>query len=55
MEHIKTGWIIHIFALMHAATALTCRLSGAEDELLLTLLTMIMALLSSMTSEIHPE
>lgn len=45
MEHIKTGWIIHIFALLHAATALTCRLSGAEDELLLTLLTMIMALL----------
>ena len=45
MKKIKVGWIIHIFALLHAAIALTCRLAGVEDELLLTILTMMMALL----------
>ena len=48
MERIKVGWIIHIFALLHAAVALTCRLAGVEDELLLTILTMIMVLLICM-------
>ena len=42
---IKPTWIIHIFALMHAAVALSCRAAGIEDELLLTLLTMAMVLL----------
>lgn len=45
MGKIRVGWIIHIFAFMHAAVALACRLSGVEDELLLTILTMTMALL----------
>ena len=45
MGKIRVGWIIHIFALLHAVVALSCRLAGAEDELLLTILTMIMALL----------
>ena len=38
-------WIIHSFALLHALVALSCRLAGIEDELLLTILTMAMALL----------
>ena len=38
-------WIIHSFALLHAVVALSCRLAGIEDELLLTLLTMTMVLL----------
>ena len=38
-------WIIHSFALLHAVVALSCRLTGIEDELLLTLLTMAMVLL----------
>ena len=42
---IKPLWIIHSFALMHAAVALGCRFAGIEDELLLTLLTMAMSLL----------
>lgn len=42
---IKPVWIIHSFALLHAVVALGCRLAGIEDELLLTLLTMAMALL----------
>lgn len=37
--------MIHIFALLHAVVALACRLTGVVDELLLTMLTMIMALL----------
>ncbi len=38
-------WIIHSFAFMHAAVALSCRIAGIEDELLLTVLTMTMVLL----------
>lgn len=45
MKHIKISWIIHIFAALHAAVALSCRLAGFEDELLLTILTMTMVLL----------
>lgn len=45
IRNIKTSWIIHLFAFLHAAVALGCRLAGLEDELLLTILTMTMALL----------
>ncbi len=45
IKNIKTSWVIHIFALLHAAVALCCRLGGIEDELLLTILTMTMALI----------
>ena len=45
IKNIKTYWVIHIFALLHAAVALGCRLAGIEDELLLTILTMTMALI----------
>ena len=44
-SNIKTMWIIHWFALLHAGIALGCRMAGIEDELLLTLLTMAMVLL----------
>lgn len=44
-SNIKPMWIIHSFALLHAVVALSCRLAGIEDELLLTLLTMTMVLL----------
>ena len=45
IKNIKTPWVIHIFAILHAAVALGCRLAGIEDELLLTILTMTMALI----------
>ena len=45
MEKTRVGWIIHIFSLLHAAVALTSRMAGVEDEILLTLLTMTMALI----------
>lgn len=55
IKHIKTYWIIHIFALLHAAVALSCRLAGIEDELLLTILTMTMALLVCLKREVNIE
>lgn len=45
MKKITTAWIIHNFALLHALVALSCRLAGWEDELLLTILTMSMAVI----------
>lgn len=45
IRKLSTTWIIHIFAILHAAVALSCRLAGVEDELLLTMLTMTMALI----------
>lgn len=45
IKNISPPWIIHIFALLHAAVALICRIAGVGDELLLTVLTMAMSLL----------
>ena len=45
MGTTRVGWIIHLFAFLHAAVTLICRAAGVEDELLLTILTMAMALL----------
>jgi hypothetical protein len=45
MGKTRVSWIIHIFALLHATVALICRRTGVEDELLLTILTMTMALI----------
>lgn len=45
MGKTRVGWIIHTFALLHATVALICRRTGVEDELLLTILTMTMALI----------
>ena len=45
ISKIKTSYIIHTFAVLHAVVALCCRLAGIEDELLLTMLTMAMVLL----------
>lgn len=42
---LKPSWIIHIFAFLHAAVALSCIAAGVNDELLLTLLTMAMSLI----------
>ena len=45
MKPVKLAWIIHIFALLHALVALGCRFVGVGDELLLTVLTMALALI----------
>ena len=55
LKNINTGWIIHIFALLHAAVALVCRYAGLNDELLLTVLTMSMVLIICMKRWISIE
>ena len=48
MRPLKLSWIIHIFAILHALVALGCRLSGVDDQLLLTVLTMALSLIICM-------
>ena len=55
MKNIKVSWLIHVFALLHAAVALLCRLAGVEDELLLTILTMAMVLLICVRRKLNVE
>ena len=45
MKFLTESWIIHGFALLHGAVALGCRLAGLPDEMMLTLLTMLMVVL----------
>lgn len=45
MKRLKISHIIHIFALLHAAVAFLCRMGGVDDSLLLTALTMSMAVI----------
>ncbi len=55
VRNINIQWIIHLFAFLHAAVALSCRLAGIEDELLLTILTMTMALIICLKRELNIE
>lgn len=55
LKDINTAWIIHVFALLHAVVAFTCRHMGLNDELLLTVLTMSMVLLICMKKWISVE
>lgn len=54
-SNIKPAWIIHLFAILHAIVALSCRMAGIEDELLLTLLTMTMVLLVCFRKNLNIE
>ncbi len=45
MKHIGLAWIIHLFAALHAAVVFLCRSNGVDDELLLTVLTMVLAII----------
>ena len=55
MRPVKISGIIHIFALLHAAVALVCRLVGIDDELFLTVLTMAMSLIICMKQGLRIE
>lgn len=55
MRNIRTAWIIHLFAVLHAAVALSCRYAGLADELLLTILTIAMALIVCMKRNLSIE
>ena len=43
-KRLSPSWIIHIFAILHALTAVFLRWAGGEDEILLTILTITMSL-----------
>ncbi len=55
MKSIGLPWIIHIFALLHAAVALGCRSAGFDDQLLLTVLTMALSLIICMKQGLKVE
>lgn len=48
MKPLKEFWIILMFALLHAGVTFLSRVAGFHDELLITILTMIMSILLSM-------
>lgn len=55
IQRISSTWIIHIFAFLHLSTALCCRLSGVDDELFLTMLTMAMTLIVCLKKNLSIE
>ena len=55
MKRLSTAFIIHIFAVLHAAVAMICRISGMEDELILTILTMLMTLVICRKEKLNIE
>lgn len=55
MKPVRLAWIIHVFALLHALVALGCRFVGVGDELLLTVLTMALALTICMKKGVSIE
>ena len=55
LKDINVAWVIHLFALLHAAVTLACRYTELNDELFLTVLTMSMVLLICMKRWISIE
>ena len=45
MKHRGTIWLIHGFALLHAITTVACQMLDIQDSLLLTALTMALAVI----------
>lgn len=55
MQSLKVSGIIHLFALLHAAVALLCRVAGVNDELILTLLTIVLIVLICLRRGLNVE
>lgn len=55
MKPLSIQGIIHLFALLHAVVTLICRMTGYEDSLLLTILTMSMAVILCMRLALKVE
>ncbi len=55
MKRHSIAFIIHLFAILHAAVALSCRFAAIDDELFLTILTMTMVLLLCMKKKLNVE
>lgn len=45
LRMMKSSWVIHLFAIMHAVVLLICQWGGVNDELTLTILTMTMTVI----------
>jgi len=52
---IRTSWLIHGFALLHAAVTVLCLLAGVKDSMILTVLTMTMTVLISIRRNLSTE
>lgn len=55
MQSLKVSGIIHLFAVLHAAVALLCRVAGVNDELILTLLTIVLIVLICLKRGLNVE
>lgn len=55
MRSLKVSGIIHLFAVLHAAVALLCRIAGVNDELVLTLLTIVLIVLICLKRGLNVE
>lgn len=53
--NLKNSHIIHIFALLHVAVALSCRATGVADEIWLTLLSVAMVSLICVRAKVRIE
>lgn len=55
MRSLKVSGIIHLFAVLHAVVALSCHLAGINDELVLTLLTIVLIVLICLRRGLNVE
>ena len=55
MKRIRTAYLIHGFAVLHAAVTLACLLIGVPDSLILTLLTMLLTVLICLRRNLSVE
>lgn len=55
VRSLRVFGIIHLFAMLHAAVALLCRLAAINDELVLTLLTIVMIVIICLKRGLNVE
>lgn len=55
MRSLRSFEIIHLFAVLHAAVAFLCRVGGVDDELTLTLLSILMIVLLCLRRGVNVE
>lgn len=55
LQSLRVSGIIHLFAVLHALVALLCRLCGVNDELVLTLLTIVLIVLICLKRGLNVE
>ena len=55
MKRIRTAYLIHGFAVLHAVVTVLCLLTGIPDSLILTLLTMLLTVLICLRRNVQVE